>query len=169
MPMGEEELLTLGMGDGVLCFRIPEHVVVCHAGELKDHLVHFCLAVASDSYDLILYAVQHRYDLFRSIVLGQVISRSVIEEVSQKDDSVGALLLYLVHEGAAPSGGTVDIGSNQKLHGFSSALVCFLLHLIVRLCSHVFSQHEGHIVPVRKHAWAQIRSLSVSARKNLMF
>ena len=135
MSMGEEELLALAVRDGIFRFRVPEHVVVCHARELEHHLVYLCLAVAAYGDDLILHAIEHGYDLFGGIVFGQVVSGPVIEEVSQKDDALRALLLYLVHEGAAPSGGTVDIGSDQKLHGFSSVRVSALLHLIVRVDS----------------------------------
>ena len=54
MPIGREELLAVAVHDGILCFRVPEHIVGCHARELEDHLICLCLAVVSDCYDLML-------------------------------------------------------------------------------------------------------------------
>ena len=93
-----------------------KNTVIRHNGERKNHLVHLCLAVTSYASDLLLHRAEHFDDLFGCIALGQIVSGTVIEKVSQQKYFFGFFALYRSHELFAIKGGAVNIGCNQNFH-----------------------------------------------------
>lgn len=72
-------------------------------------MVDFAVAVAADAEDGVLYAVQHGKDFFRIIVFRQIISRSVVEDVAEENETVGTFPLISFEETAAVIGRAVNI------------------------------------------------------------
>lgn len=74
----KKEGVTVAVGDGV----IGEN------GKFENHLVNFAVAVASYAEDFILDGVEHSEHLFRGVLLGEIVSRSVIEKVAEQNELV---------------------------------------------------------------------------------
>ena len=96
--------------------------VVRHQGKIQHHLVHFRVAVSPDAQDVILPRVQHGNDLLGGIAVGQIVARTVIQNVSQQEKPVRLLPVISFQQFAAVQGGTVDIRSNQQFQ--RSSLPC---------------------------------------------
>ena len=88
--------------------------IIRHDREIKHHLVHFRIAVSTDTQQIVLPRIQQRYDFFRRVLVRQVISGSVIQQIPQKQDSVRIFQVTGVKEFAAVQGGTVNIRGNQQ-------------------------------------------------------
>ena len=90
--------------------------VVRHAGEGEHHLVHLGLAVSANGENSVLQAGQHGDHGFRGIVPGQVVSRTVVQQVAQQNDLIGFFSFNQLHQLAAPIGGAVDVGCDDEFH-----------------------------------------------------
>lgn len=55
-------------------------------GNSEDHLIDFAVAVAADAEDGVFYPIQHGKDFFRIIVFRQIVSRSVVEDVTEENE-----------------------------------------------------------------------------------
>ena len=105
--------MTMSKEDGELLTSlwifIKQDVVISHAGEIENHLVNLCLAISSDSNDLIRNAIQHLNNAFGSVICGKVITRAVIQQIAKKQNVLWLLFLYNLHEFLAVVSGTVNI------------------------------------------------------------
>ena len=106
MPMGRKNRMP------VQC----EDRIIRHHRELQHHLIDLRLTVATYRPDSVLQRIQHRDDLLRCILLRKVVTWSVIEDVSEKDQALCAALLELLQGPAAPVCRAVDITCNEIFH-----------------------------------------------------
>ena len=68
---------------------------------------------------MLFHAVEHFYDFLGSIVLGKIVSGTVIEQVTQENELVRLFDFKALKQLSAAGGGAVDIGSEHKFHNFS--------------------------------------------------
>ncbi len=80
-----------------------------HDGKFQDHLIDVGITVAADAEDGVFDFVEHGKDFLRRVVFGQVVARSVIEEVAEQDQAVGPFPLPGVEHAAAVISRTVNI------------------------------------------------------------
>lgn len=80
-----------------------------HDGKFEDHLIDFAVAVAADAEDGVFYSIQHGKDFFRIIVFRQIVSRSVVEDVAEENETVGTFPLISFEETAAVVSRAVNI------------------------------------------------------------
>ena len=59
--------------------------VVGENGKFKHHLVNLCVAVSAYAGKLVLYLVEQSDDLFGGVSLGQVVARTVVENITEED------------------------------------------------------------------------------------
>ena len=89
---------------------VPLHQgIVRHNGELQDHLVHFTVAVAPDSNDLILHGVELLGHRGAVIVLRQAVAGAVVEQISQQQQLFCALGVEGVDQLFGIVAGSVEI------------------------------------------------------------
>ena len=69
--------------------RVHHDRVVGHAWEFEHHLVDLAVAIAAHGNDAVGQRVQHGEHLLRRVIAREVVSRTMIEKVAQKDDGVG--------------------------------------------------------------------------------
>ncbi len=87
---GRKGILMEVMAMGGVDHPVPniEDSVIRQNGKLKDHLVHFCVAVPPDAENGGFSFIQQCQDFFGGVVFRQVISGAVVENVPQEDQSV---------------------------------------------------------------------------------
>ena len=86
MPVGQKESFA---------FCRKERVVGKN-GEFKHHLIDFAIAISTHAKDFILDFVEHSKNLFRRVIVGEIVSRPVIEKVAQKDELVRIFVMEYV-------------------------------------------------------------------------
>ena len=116
-----EQQARLGLWSGLsICahrrYRVHHDRVVGHAWEIEHHLVDLAVAIAAHGNDAVGQRVQHGEHLLRCVIAREVVSRTMIEKVTQKNDGVGRFSFDSRHERAAPVRRAVDVGCNQKFH-----------------------------------------------------
>ena len=80
-----------------------------HDGEFQYHLVYIGVTISTDTEDGIFDFVEHGKDFLRRVVFGQVVARSVIEDVAEQDQAVSPFPLPGVEHTAAVISRTVNI------------------------------------------------------------
>ena len=70
--------------------------VVRHDGEFKHHLVNLCLAVSAYAQKLVCNAVEKLDDLLGRVVGGKIVSGTVIEQISKKQELFGGFFAVSV-------------------------------------------------------------------------
>ena len=70
---------------------VENYGIVREQRKRQNHLVYLGVAVAADAENLVLQLGELRDDLLRRVAVGQVVARSVIEQVAEQDQSVGTL------------------------------------------------------------------------------
>ena len=120
-------VVTVAVGgvDQLLPHR--QDAVVRQYRELQHHLIHLGFAVAPHTAELRLGPVQQRDDLLRRIAAGQVVAGAVVEQISEKQETIRALPLKGVEHLAAVKSRPVQVGCDHPFHLVSS----FALKLIL--------------------------------------
>lgn len=124
MTVGKEKSLPFIHNQGI----------ICHDGEVEEHLIDFAVTVSSDGDDVVRKCIELLGYSLRIVAFGDTISRAEIEEIAKKQEHV-ALLAMEVSDNLVKCGfGTVDIGGNEVFHIYSvSYLSCSLKKLEMRV------------------------------------
>src|SRR5699024_12470137 len=64
-----------------------QNTIICQNREIQNHLIHFRLTVSTHSIDLRLSHIEHGAHFLWRILSGQIISGTVIENISQQNQS----------------------------------------------------------------------------------
>ena len=88
--------------------------IIRQNGELQHHLIYLCLTVASYAEQVLFHAVEHFYDFLGSIVLGKIVSGSVIEQVAQENELVRLFDFKALKQLSAAGGGAVEVTVSGK-------------------------------------------------------
>ena len=103
----------------------PEGRIVRQNRELQYHLVYLAVAVSADAQQLLLHPIKHFDDLFRSVVLWQVVAWAVIQNISQHQQLSCLFLTVALQQPFTPVCGPMQVRSNHPLHIFLSSILCF--------------------------------------------
>lgn len=66
-------------------------------GEIEDHLIDLAVAISAHADDVFFYSIEKGCDFFCVIPAGDIVSRTVIEQVSEENELVrlfGVVCLY---------------------------------------------------------------------------
>lgn len=99
--------------------------VIRHYGKIQHHLINLGVAVAANAKQPVLDRVEHGGDLLGRVFLGQLSSRSVIEQVAKQEQLLRTLALKALKHLAAVFRRAVDIRGNHKLHVVHRFLLIF--------------------------------------------
>ena len=80
--------------------------------EIKHHLVNLRVTITSDTKDFTLHCIQNFNYFFRRIALGQIVSRSVIKNIAEENDSVRLFVFVGLNQLFAIKFRAVNIGGN---------------------------------------------------------
>jgi hypothetical protein len=80
--------------------------------EFQHQLIHIGITVAPYAEQLLLHAVQHLRDSNGVVFLGQRVSGTVIQKVTQQNQLISLFALESVQQQAAVIGRSVEIGGN---------------------------------------------------------
>ena len=86
-----------------------KEAIVGEDGKLKHHLVNLCVAVPADAEKLLLHGIDHGEDFFGIKIHRNIISRAVVQDITQKEKTVCVLFLECAEHFPAVIGRTVDI------------------------------------------------------------
>ena len=121
VPFGQRRrvlsIIDMPVGGINELFARREDAVIRHHREIQHHLVHLGLAVAPDAAEFVFQAVQHRDDLFRRVVPGQVVPGAVVKQVAQHQQPVSPLPLKGLHHLFAVVSRPVQVGRDHPFHG----------------------------------------------------
>ena len=106
MPVGEVEAAP----------ALQDKRVVGKHREFQHHLVDLGVAVAAHAHKLRLHGIQHCDDLFRRVPFGKVVARSVVEDIPQQAEPLGALAGVSLQHFLAVKRGAVYIRSKHQFH-----------------------------------------------------
>ena len=90
-----------------------QQAIICQNGKFQYHLIHLCIAVASDTEKFLLQGIQHSNYRLGIVTFRQIISWAVVEDVSQQKKAVGLLTLIGFDHFFAVICGTMDIRCNH--------------------------------------------------------
>ena len=84
--------------------------------EREHHLINLGVAVAAYAEDCICHAVQHGNHLLRRVIARQIISRSVVKNIAEQQQTRSLLALERLQQLFAVVRRAVNIGCNEKFH-----------------------------------------------------
>ena len=90
-----------------------KEAVVGKNREFQYHLVYFRVAVTADTEQFLLHWIQHGNNFLWIVILWQVITRTVIKDVSEKKKAVSTFTFVSVKHFTAVVSRAVDIGCNH--------------------------------------------------------
>ena len=93
--------------------------------EREHHLIHFGVAVAAHAEDCIRHAVQHGNHLLGRVIARQIVSRSVIKNIAEQQQTRSLLALERLQQLFAVVRRAVNIGCNEKFHAAPHLPACF--------------------------------------------
>ena len=103
------QVVTVAMGRINEAAALGQDSIGGHDGKFQYHLVYIGVTISTDTEDGVFDFVEHGKDFLRGIVFGQVIARSVIEDVAEQDQAVSPFPLPGVEHTAAVISRTVNI------------------------------------------------------------
>ena len=93
-----------------------QYGIVREDREREYHLVHLGVAVAAHAEDCICHAVQHGNHLLRRIIARQIVSRSVVKNIAEQQQTRSLFALERREELLTVVRRAVNIGCNEKFH-----------------------------------------------------
>ena len=103
------QVVTVAMGRIDEAAALGQDGIGRHDGKFQDHLINVGITVAADAEDGVFDFVEHGKDFLRRVVFGQVVARSVIEDIAEQDQAVSPFPLPGVEHTAAVISRSVDI------------------------------------------------------------
>lgn len=91
--------------------------IVCHDGEVEEHLVDLAIAISSDGYDAVGQGIEFFSHGLRVVPLGYGIARSEVEKVAEEEEHVALLTVEVGDDLVKGAFGTVDVGGYEVFHG----------------------------------------------------
>ena len=118
-------MIEMPMGDKEAAAARKEQAIVGQNGEVEHHLIDLRVTVAADGEDPVRAGIELGRHRFGVVALGQIVPRSVIEQIPQKKQFVGVFPLKSFQQFATIEGRAVNVRGDNKSHSETSH--CFPL------------------------------------------
>ncbi len=79
-------------------------------------MVDFRLTIAAHGNDAMGMVVKHLDDQLGIVVGWELVAWTVVQKVSEKNDTIGVLFLNCPHQTSAGIGCPMDVGSDEEFH-----------------------------------------------------
>ena len=90
--------------------------IIRHYGKIENHLINLAVTVSANADDAFFYSVEHCGDFSCVVSAGDIVSRTVIEQISEENELIRLLGVVRLNELFAKQSRPVNIGGNHKLH-----------------------------------------------------
>ena len=103
----------VSMGDEQPPPALKNEHIVGEDGEFQHHLIHLSIAVAADAHKMVFGTVEKLDDLLGGVARGDVVSGTVVEQVTEKDEVFCFFRAKSFKHGAGAIKISVDIGGKH--------------------------------------------------------
>ena len=108
------EVMTVGQID-TAAVKVQDRII-CEDREAQYHLIDFGITVAAHAKQLFGYIIEKCDDFLGRITFGQVVARTVVEQVAEQDECFRFLACKCVEHLSAVVRGAVDVGCKHEFH-----------------------------------------------------